>query len=154
MEKKIGSLEHVTGHTYDTVYDLLFTTERMIAVIIRHPNDSIHRIGLTGLLLGEGLSGGNNRFQRVKIAEERRRDYQQKPFDEIVESHRFNFEIRYNTITSVEITRGLFKPRLIFHVSRPSIPEHAVHFTLTKRQVSNAQNLIDLTLSSKIKERP
>jgi hypothetical protein len=42
---------------------------------------------------------------------------------------------------------------LIFHISRPSIPEHTVQFTLTKRQVSNARSLIDLTLSSKINER-
>jgi hypothetical protein len=153
MEKKIGSLQRVTGHTYDTIYDLLFTTERIIAVIIRHPNDTFHKIGLTGLLLGEGLAGGNNRFQRVKIAEERRREYQEKPLDDIVGSHRFNFEIRYDTVTSVEITRGLFKPRLIFHISRPSIPEHTVQFTLTKRQVPNARSLIDLTLSSKINER-
>ena len=153
MENNIGSLEHVTGHTYDTIYDLLFTTERVIAIIIRHPNDSIHKIGLTGLLLGEGLSGGNNRFQRVKIAEERRHDYQEKTFDDIVGSHRFNFEIRYSAVTSVEITRGLFKSRLIFHISRPAIPEHTIHFTLTKRQVPKARNLIDLALSSKIKER-
>jgi hypothetical protein len=153
MENKIGSLEHVTGHTYDTIYDLLFTTERVIAVIIRHPNDFIHKIGLTGLLLGERLSGGNNRFQRVKIAEERRCDYQEKTFDEIMGSHRFNFEIRYSTVTSVEITRGLFKSRLLFCISRPSIPEHTVYFTLTKRQVPNARNLIDLALSSKMKER-
>lgn len=153
MENKIGSLERVIGHTYDTIYDLLFTTERVIAVIIRHPNDTLHNLGLTGLLLGEGLSGRNNRFQRVKIAEERRRDYQEKAFNEIVGSHRFNFEIPYKTVTSVEITRGFFKSRLIFSISRPSTPEHTVHFTLSKGQLPNARNLLDLAVPSKIKQR-
>ena len=153
METKIGSLERVSGHTYDTIYDLLFTTERVIAVIIRHPNDSIHQIGLTGLLLGERLAGGNDRFQRIKIAEERRRDYQEKPFDEIVKSHRFNLEIHYNTVTSVEITRGIFKSRLKFQISRPSIPERTLHFTLSKKQVPTARNLLDLALPSKTKGR-
>jgi hypothetical protein len=153
MEKKIGSLEHVSGHTYDTIYDLLFTTERIIAVIIRHPNDSIHRIGLTGLLLGERLAGGNNRFQRLKVAEERRRGYQEKSFDEIVKSHRFNLEIRYDKVTSVEITRGIFKSRLRFRISLPSISERAIQFTLSKNQVPTARNLLDLALPSKLKGR-
>ena len=153
MENKIGSLEHVIGHTYDTVYDLLFTTERVIAVVIRHPNDTIHNLGLTGLLLGEGLSGRNSRLQRVKIAGERRRDYQEKAFDEIVRSHRFNFEIPYSAVTSVEITRGFLKSRLIFSISRPPIHEHTVHFTLTKGQLPNARNLLDSAVPSKIKNR-
>ena len=96
MEKNIGSLEQVSGHTYDTIYDLVFTTERVIAVIIQHPNDIMYKFGVSGMLLGGKLGGGNDRPQRMRIAEERRRDYEEKTFDELVDSHRFNFEIGKN----------------------------------------------------------
>lgn len=150
LENNIGSLEWVSGHTYDTIYDLVFTTERVIAVIIQHPNDTIYKFGVAGMLLGGKLAGGNDRLQRFKIAEARRRDYKQKSFDELVDSHRFNFEIPYRRVISVEIRRGLFKSRLKFRISRPSIPEHSIQFTFAKGQHTNARDLLDQVLPSKV----
>lgn len=153
MENNIGSLERVSGHTYDTIYDLLFTSERVIAVIIRHPNDSMNKFSVAELLIGGRLARGNDRTQRIRLAEERRHEYKKKTFDELVAGHRFNFEILYSTVTSVEITRGLFRSRLKFHVTRPSIPEHTIHFTLTRNQVQDARHLLDQAIPSKIKRK-
>lgn len=151
MEENIGSLERVSGHTYDTIYDLIFTTERVIAVIIQHPNDALCKFDATALLLGGRLARGKGRFQRMKIAEERRREYKENPFDELVAGHRFSFEIFYSTVTSVELTGGLFKSRLKFHISRPSTPERSIRFTFAKKQLPNARHLLELALPSKIK---
>ncbi len=151
MEKVIGVLDRVSGHTYDTIYDLIFTNERVIAVIVQHPSDEIHKLGLRGLLIGGRLAKGRKRPERIGITEERRRGYEGKTFDELIASHRFNFEICYNFVTSVEITRRFLKSHLKFRISRPSIPDFTIHFTLTKDQFLNARQLVDLALPSKIK---
>ena len=151
MGKVIGVLDRVSGHTYDTIYDLIFTNERVIAVIVSHPTDESHKLGLAGLIIGGRLAKGRKRPERKSIAEERRRNYEEKTFDELMASHRFNFEICYNYVTSVEITRRFFKSHLKFRISRPSIPDFTIHFTLTKNQFTNAQQLLDLALPSKIK---
>jgi hypothetical protein len=151
MEKIIDVLERVSGHTYDTIYDLVFTNERVLAVIVQHPSDEIHKIGLKGLLIGGRLAKGRIRPPGKGIAEERRRDYEDKTFDELMASHRFNFEICYNKVSSVEITRRVFKSHLKFRVSRPSIRDLTIHFTLTKNQFTSARQLLDLTLPSKLK---
>jgi hypothetical protein len=151
MEKIIGVLERVSGHTYDTIYDLVFTNERVIAVIVQHPSDEIHKIGLKGLLLGERMAKGRVRPPGVGNAEARRRDYEEKTFDELMASHRFNFEIYYNNVSWVEITRRFFKSHLKFCVSRPSIRDLTIHFDLTKNQFTNTRQLLDLALPSKIK---
>jgi len=151
MEKIIDVLERVSGHTYDTIYDLVFTNERVLAVIVQHPSDEIHKIGLKGLLIGGRLAKGRIRPPGKGIAEERRRDYEDKTFDELMASHRFNFEICYNNVSSVEITRRFFKSHLKFRISRPSVPVFTIHFTLAKNQFSDAKQLLGLALPSKIK---
>ena len=52
MERRIGFLERVSGHTYDTIYDLLFTTERVITLMVQHPTEVPHQFGITELLFG------------------------------------------------------------------------------------------------------
>jgi hypothetical protein len=146
MEKSIGFLEGVSGHTYDTIYDLLFTSERVIAIIIQHPTDVPYKLGVMELFLGGQMGKHSERPERRRVAEERRRIYKEKSIDELVASHRFNFEIRYSTVTSVELTRGLFHSHLKFHTSAPSIARHTIRFTLTKDQVPKARHLIDLVL--------
>jgi hypothetical protein len=151
MEKVIGVLDRVSGHTYDTIYDLVFTNERVIAVILQHPSDAIHKIGVKGLLLGGHLAKGRNKPEWKGAAEERLRNYEEKSFDVMMGSHRFNFEISYDNVSSVEITRRFFKSHLAFLISRPSTPDFKIHFTLAKNQFSDARKLLDLAVPSKIK---
>lgn len=151
MEKPIGYLEQVKGQTYDTIYDLLFTTERVIALIVQHPTDMPYKFGVTELFLGGGLAKQIERPERRRVAEERRRVYKEKAFEELVATHRSNFEIHYSRVTSVEITRGLFQSQLKFHVFGPSIKGHTIRFILAKYQIPNTRHLLDLALPSKIK---
>ncbi len=151
MEKSVGSLERVCGHTYDTIYDLVFTTERIIAVIIRHPLDASFQFGAASFYFGTRPMSKRSRLERIKVAEDRRRLYKEETFDELVAGHRFNFEIPYNKIRSVEVNRGLFRSRLIFHISTPSNTAHKIKFTLAKKSVPDAWRLLDQVLPSKIK---
>jgi hypothetical protein len=151
MEDRIGLIEQVRGHTYDTIYDLLFTTERVIAVIIQHPTDVPYKPGVMDLFFGGQMAKQRELPERRRLAKERRLAYKEKPFDELVTSHRSNFEIRYSTVTSIEVTRGFFHSHLKFHISGPSAAGRTFHFTLAGVQVPNARHLIDLVLPLKVK---
>jgi hypothetical protein len=149
VEKNIGFLRRVSGHTFDTVYDLVFTTERVIALIVEHPGDIPHKFGMTEMLIGRRLGKQGERVERKRIAEERRRLYEGKGLDELVGLHRLNFEIYYREIVSVEVDRGLFQSSLKFHLSGPLKSGRAVRFGLGRGQVEEARKLIDQTLPPK-----
>jgi len=151
MEERIGLLEKVSGHTYDTIYDLLFTTERIIAVIIQHPTDVPYKTNVMDLFIGGQLSKQHELPERRKLAEERRRACREKPLDELVAGHRLNFEIRYSTVTFVEVSRGFFRSYLKFHIPGPSAAGRTFQFTLARVQVPNARRLIEQVLPLKLK---
>ncbi len=153
MERSIGFLERVSGHTYDTIYDLLFTTERVITLIVQHPAEMSHQFGITELLFGGLLAGKRERFSRKTSDEERLSAYEEKTIDELLAGHRFNFEIPYRMVTTVEVTRGLFQTRLKFQINSPLTTGHTIHFTLAKDQVPDARNLLNRALPLKIKEK-
>jgi hypothetical protein len=151
MERSISFLEGVSGHTYDIIYDLLFTTERVIALNIHHPSEMPYNFGVKELLLGGLLTRHKERFDRKKSVEERLSAYEEKGFDELLAGHRFNFEIPYPMVNSVEVTSGWFQTRLKFHLNSPSVTGTTLHFTLTKDQVPAAQKLIKLALPLQVK---
>ena len=154
METIVGSLVGVSYHTFDTVYDILFTTERVIAFLIQHPNDILHnRESWSEFFLGSMLTKRTEQSERAKIAQARRRGLQEKPVDELVALHPSNFEIRYSEVASVEIARGLFQSQLRFDASRPSTTRPIIRFTLSKRQIPDAQRLLERVLASKVKRK-
>lgn len=151
MERSIGFLEGVSGHTYDIIYDLLFTTERVIALNVHHPSEVPYNFGAKELLLGGLLTKQRERFDKKKSAEERLRAYEEKGFDELLAGHRFNFEIPYQGINAVEVTRSWFQTRLKFQLTGSSLNGATLYFTLTKDKISEAQKLIKQALPLKIK---
>ena len=153
MDKIVGSLVGVSYHTFDNVYDLLFTTERVIACNIQHPNDTSYRFTsmLKEAFLGRLLTNRMEQSEREKIIQARRHSLQEKPIDELVALHPANFEIRYSEVTSVEITRGLLQSQLKFQVPKLSPTRQILSFTLSEQQIPDAQRLLELVLSSKLK---
>lgn len=151
IERVIGSLVGVSGHTFDTLYDLLFTTERVIAVIIQHPADiSCYPPPVwQSLFIGSGGTMRREQLERRRIAQARRQALQERSPDELVNINPMNFEIRYSEVTSVEIVRHLFQSQLRFYVSRQSTKEQIFRFTLPQKQIPEAQRLLELVLSSK-----
>jgi hypothetical protein len=139
-ERRVGALTRVSAHTFDTVYDLVFTTERMIALIVEHPGDLPRRFGMTEMLVGGRLGRRGEQMERRRIGEERTRLYEQRALGELAGLHRLNFEIPYGRIDSVEIRRGLFRPSLVFHLSGSG---RAIRFRLRKGQADEAKRLTD-----------
>jgi|GEM_PF-1591260 hypothetical protein len=142
MERRIGFLSEVTGHTFDIVYDLIFTTERVLALIVHHPADLPMRFGLKEMLFGDGMSRKIRRLEPRESPEERLARYPSMSREELLAHHRFNFEIPYRMVKRVEIRKGRFQRRLIFWAEGPAYPRGTVRFGLTKGQVAEAEEII------------
>ena len=153
MEKVIGSLVEVSGHTFDIVYDLFFTTERVIAFSIRHPADTPYQFRPLWQTVFTGSSWALRKEQldRERMAREKRHTSQSLTPDELVNAHSRNFAIRYSEITSVEIKRQFFQSQLRFCISGSSPRGQITRFNLSRKQASKAQNLLEQVLFSKLK---
>jgi hypothetical protein len=153
MERVIGSLVEVTGHTFDIVYDLFFTTERVIAFSIRHPADMSYQFRSVWqtIFIGGGWTMRKEQLERERTAREKRHASQSMTPDELVKAHSRNFAIRYSQITSVEIKRQFFQSQLRFCVSGSSPRGQITRFNLSRKQASEAQNLLEQVLFSKLK---
>jgi hypothetical protein len=153
MEKVIGSLDGVSGHTFDLQYDIFFTTERIIAVIIQHPADIPSQFTPVWktMFIGSGWETRKEQREREKITQARRRSSQNLTPDDLFTTHSGNIQILYSEITSVEITRRLFQSQLRFYVFTPPTTRQIIHFNLSKKQIPEARRLLELVLLSKIK---
>jgi hypothetical protein len=147
VEESIGFLRRVSGHTFDTIYDLVFTTERVVALIVEHPGDVPRKFGMTEILIGGQLGRQGEKVERKRIAEERRRLYEEKELDELIGLHRLNFEIGYRQVVSIEVKRGLLQSSLNFHLSGSG---RTIRFRLDRGRVGEAQRLVDQALPSKV----
>jgi len=153
MEQVIGFLPGVSGHTFDILYDLHFTEERVIAVLIQHPADVPNTVSWTSVyIFGNWSSKRKEQTERGQLTRESRRNLQNMTPDELMATRRNNFEIRYSAITSVEIKRQLFQTQLRFHMAEPSGDRYTRAFGLPREQVPEARRLLELALKAKIKE--
>ena len=139
MERKIASLRRVSGHTYDTVYDLVFTTERVLALIVWHPGDAPNRFGMAEMLIGGQFAKLKERAAKAGLIEERRALHEKISLDEVLGLHRLNFEIPYQSIAAVEVKRGLFRSSLEFRITGAAGAERTIRFTLARAQHGEAQ---------------
>jgi hypothetical protein len=143
-EKIIGSLVGVSGHTFDMVYDLFFTTERVIAVLIQHPADAQQSTSLwKSVVLGDLLSGQMGKFKQRQTSQRRRRSLQSMTPDELLKAHSRNFAIAYGDIAAVELKRRFLQWQLKFHVSGASPEERVIRFNLSKKRVPEAKRLLE-----------
>lgn len=150
VEKIIGSLVNVSGHTFDMRYDLFFTTERVIAAVIHHPLDNPKPKSVWRPMFVGGLwSAGRDELDRQRAAKGKRRNLQGMTPDELVSANRRNFAIPYDEIASAELTRRFFQWRLSFHLSGPSEKERIARFNLSKKQIPEAERLLEMASLSK-----
>lgn len=153
LEEVIGSLVGVSGHSFDTLYDLFFTTERVIAVLIQHPADVPRQFTPIWKMMffGSGWETRKEKREWERTAQARRRTLQNLTPGELVTAHSGNIEIWYSEITSVEITRRLFQSQLRFSVFASPTTGQTTPFSLSKKQIPEARRLLELVLPSKIK---
>jgi hypothetical protein len=151
METVIGTLAEVSGHTYDTIYRLFFTTERIIACLVRSPTDVPPKTGMLEMVvIGNWRTRGAEKIEKQKIADQRTQDLNEKSPEELLNSHRLNRELRYDNIETVEIKSGLLGSSLRFRGIDSSGSGFKVNFSLGKDQVPVARELLGKVLSEKI----
>lgn len=140
MEKTIGTLEGVQGHTYDTVYDLVFTTDRVVAALVRHPTDVSPSFGFTEFFFGRGLAGTRERSQRAAIGDQRRKAYQGMSLEDVLAAHPRNFQLRYAEVQRVELSRKLLRWRMVFHTATPL--RSRIRFLVPRDLVPEARRML------------
>jgi hypothetical protein len=155
MEKIIGSLAAVCFHTYDNMFDLFFTEERVIACNVKHHGDIPYQnqSAVRELFIPGFSRKRAEQIEQAQITYERRRSLLDKTPDELITLHRSNFEIPYSEITSVEISRGLFQSYLKFDTSNPSPLRQKIRFLLSKKQIPDARSVLERVIASKVKKK-
>jgi len=153
QEEILGSIKEVSGHTYDIIYDLLFTGNRIVAVLIQSPADALYVPSWFNLYVS---SWGAKREEQRKLEEAaatRRRKLRNMSPDELIAKDPNNFEIRYENVVSVELKRMFLSSRycLRFKVNMGGI--RVRDFTLQKEQVSGARELLLKILPQKYSEK-
>ncbi len=143
MEEIIGTLRGVTGHSFDVVYDLVFTSERVIAVNIMHPLDIPYKFTWAKALIGSGLDIRDRKIKLADIAQARRDVERNAAPDELVKANPHNFALSYGEITSITVKHGLLDWKLVFEVVRTGKPIR-IQFNLSKNHVPEAKRLISL----------
>jgi hypothetical protein len=151
-ETIVGSLSGLVGRTYDIIYDLYFTTGRVIAVIIRHPADipPSSSSSWMSLIFGNLPEKRTEQIKQLNLSSRRRQASQDASPEELLAQNELNFDIAYADVASVEIKHDLLQWKLRFNLSEPSNMRR-VDFTLSKTQLPEARRLLESVLKSKIK---
>ncbi len=149
----LGVVEGVSGHTFETRYDLFFTNRKIIAAIVLHPSDLADPYARAHGLQ-EMLIGGMLRIQEVKtlskrIEEERRLGFKNKTCNEILRGHWANIEIPSHMIASAHVSKGLFGAKLEFSARTSNGICRRFTFQIPLGQFSKTKKLLNLALSKK-----
>jgi hypothetical protein len=154
METIIGVIREVSGHTFDIIYDLYFTEERLIAVLIQHPGeatDYASSVSWQNIFLGNTISKRKEQSDLNRVADERRRNNQTLTPSELAASHSANYVVRYKSIANLEIKTGLLGNSLKIALTDPALK--GLSFGLSKNQVKEIRPLLERVLPSKIKDK-
>ncbi len=150
-EEIIGTLQGVSRHTYDNIFNLYFTRERVIAYITQSPDDVPPSFYWWNFLISSWFDKHRETRQRMKINRERISSLKELSVAELVSAHPSNFDIRFSNITFIDINRRMLEYRLYFHLTTPVAGRLVIDFILKKEQVILARDLLQKILSSKFK---
>ena len=136
------------------IYDLVFTSERVIAVNIKHPKDvqSYSSLDFGNLFIGSWRSKHKEQSEQARIASERREAITKLTPDELLKLSAHNFEIKYSNIVSAEIDRGLIDTKLKFIIELAGQTKIKRDFMIKKQLISETKQLLEKVLKSKIRE--
>jgi hypothetical protein len=142
MERFIGSLSGVTGHTFDIVYDMLVSTDRVVLALVQHPADTPLRPGMGELIFGRMLAGAHHEARQVAAAEQRRKEYAEMQLDDILAADSRNLELLYADIQRARVRKGLLSASVTFHLHPGNRPFRTLSLGLRKDQVAEARHLL------------
>ena len=138
--------------TSDTIYDLFFTESKFTAAIVFHPSDlsSIYlKPDPLSLLIGSGLKQREMKVHQLKLMDERRLAFKDKTADEILTTHRANFQVDYQNVIAVRIRKGLVTTSLEFVVA--GHPETKISFWIGRNQMAEVEKVVKRLLPNKLR---
>lgn len=141
LENNIGILHEVSGFTYDTLYDLIFTSERVVAIQIQSPSDVLLSDSWWSMMFTGWLSKRNEQIQRQKIIKERHGQSQTLTLDDLLLKNNDNLEIHYSELASIEMKRRLFQYQLSFNYKGISKNKSRRMFIIPKNQIPELNNI-------------
>ncbi len=145
----MGTVYRVCGHTFDMVFDMFFTDRRLVVVMVKSPDDIPFSASSWKSLIGNWYEKRKEDQTRNSVFQKRLQQEKELSLDELIQAHPQNFEMIYENITSVRITRSFFQYQLRLH-GKSSLPNQLPRtFNLRKEQVPEIQRLIDLVLLEK-----
>jgi hypothetical protein len=143
MEEIIGIVYGVRGHTYDQLYDLVFTNHRLVIVCVQSPDKATPDFSLWEFLIGSFVSRGKEQRERHQKLEYCRSQENVTSLNSLIASHPFCSDINYQDILSVKISSRFGQNQFKLQVAgRPSGPI-TLTFTLSKDQIVNTKELFN-----------
>ena len=152
METIVGVLQEVKGHTFDIIYDLYFTEERLIGVLIQHPSELINSqssFSWQNLLLGNTFSKRKEQDELNRLADEVRSKNKAMTPSELATCRRGNYEIRYKSIANLEIKTSILGTSMKITHTNPA--NKGISFGLTKKQAKEVLPLLERFIPAKLK---
>lgn len=144
MEEVLDKLKNVSLHTFDIVYDLVFTSQRLIAVNILHPEDVPSKYSLRTALIGNAYEQRQQKIERYEIEQKRRGKEKTASPEELLQLSPRNFALPYEQIISTEIKHRFFTWQIDINLINNNKSSRQVRFNITKKQVPEAQRLLGL----------
>jgi hypothetical protein len=144
MEEIVGTLPDVTIHSFDIVYDLIFTSNRVIAANIKHPEDTPLTYTWRTAFLGSALDRRDQNIELERLAEVRREVEKSSSPNEIMISNPRNFAIPHKQVVAVEVKRRFFEWQVLFTILDDKKNQRQIPFYIKKHHVPEAQRLTAL----------
>jgi len=144
MEKIVKVFNDVRGYTYDTILDLLFTTERLLILQILGPTDGRDLklapnllslfIGSSGIRRAEGV-------RRYQIALERRRKLMRLTPEQMTKEEGCLIDVPYNLLSKVVFRKGLLERSVTFFFEIKGV-QRSISVKVTREQYEDMWKFI------------
>lgn len=151
MDEVIGSIYGVSGHTYDQLFDLFFTQQRLVVIGVQSPDDVSPTNSPWAFLISNWFERNKEKQALSKILKERREEEKTLTLDQLIMTRSQNYAIKYADIAAVEITSRYFENKLVFQLNVGSNKSRTISFTLRKEQIAETRQLINKLLATKLK---
>jgi hypothetical protein len=144
METIVKVFTDVRGNTFDTILDLLFTTERLLIIQILSPTDGRDlRVApnLLSLFIGSAGIRRAEAVRRYQIASERREKLMRLNPNQIAQEEECVVEVPYALLSKVVFRRSLLERTVTFDFEKEGV-KRSVSVRLTREQFEDMWKLL------------
>jgi hypothetical protein len=145
LESIVRIFDDVRGHTYDNIFDLVFTEKRILALRILTPFDgkSGHNISsMASLFVGSGFSRRNESIKRTELADKIRNSFKSMSLDELTSDSESCLEIPFSSVESISLSRGLLDQSIQISILGTQNARVKVKFHPDSEQLDEMQKIL------------